>query len=79
MIQSEIVAELERLTVAERLAVAEAALHLIRKDIQQAERSPVQMDREKQLAAAAEALLADYETDDELTAFAALNGEDFHA
>jgi hypothetical protein len=79
MIQSEILAELERLTMAERLAVAEAALHLIRKDIQKAEQSPAQMDREKQLAAAAEALLTDYETDDELTAFTALDGEDFHA
>ena len=31
------------------------------------------------LAAAAKALLADYKTDKELTAFTALDGEDFHA
>jgi len=31
------------------------------------------------LAAAAQALLADYQTDKELTAFQALAGEDFHA
>jgi predicted DNA-binding ribbon-helix-helix protein len=31
------------------------------------------------LAAAAQALLADYQTDTELTAFQALNGDDFHA
>lgn len=31
------------------------------------------------LAAAAQALLADYQTDQELTAFHALDGEDFHA
>jgi len=31
------------------------------------------------LAAAAQALLADYQTDTELTAFQALAGEDFHA
>lgn len=31
------------------------------------------------LAAAAQALLTDYETNDELTAFTALDGEDFHA
>ena len=31
------------------------------------------------LAAAAQALLADYETDAELTAFTALDGQDFHA
>ena len=78
MTQLEIVAELEKLTTAERLAVAEAALHLIREDIQHAERQPTRMDRE-QLAAAAEALLADYETDGELTAFTALDSEDFHA
>jgi len=33
----------------------------------------------KQLAIAAEALLTDYQTDEELTAFTALDGEDFHA
>lgn len=33
----------------------------------------------KKLATAAQALLADYETDDELTGFTALDGEDFHA
>lgn len=31
------------------------------------------------LAAAAQALLSDYQTDPELTAFQALNGDDFHA
>lgn len=31
------------------------------------------------LAAAAEALLPDYQTDPELTAFQVLNGDDFHA
>ena len=31
------------------------------------------------LTAAAEALLADYQTDPELTAFQALDGDDFHA
>lgn len=31
------------------------------------------------LAAAAQALLADYQTDPELTAFQALDGDDFHA
>jgi hypothetical protein len=79
MTQLEIVAELEKLTTAERLAVAEAALHLVREDIQRAKQSPAWKERKTQLAAAAEALLADYETDDELTAFTALDGEEFHA
>lgn len=35
--------------------------------------------RQMALAAAAQALLADYQADAELTAFQALNGDDFHA
>ena len=35
--------------------------------------------RQMALAAAAKALLADYQTDRELTAFHALNGDDLHA
>lgn len=33
----------------------------------------------EQLAKAAKALLSDYETDEELTSFTSLDGEDFHA
>jgi hypothetical protein len=36
-------------------------------------------DRKRQLASAAEALLADYAAEGELTAFSVLDGEDFHA
>ena len=39
----------------------------------------IEQHRKAQLASAACALLADYETDEELTAFTALDGEDFHA
>lgn len=35
--------------------------------------------RQTALAAAAQALLVDYQADPELTAFQALNGDDFHA
>ena len=35
--------------------------------------------QQRALAQAAQALLADYQTDPELTAFSALDGEDFHA
>jgi predicted CopG family antitoxin len=35
--------------------------------------------KQKALAAAAQALLADYQTDPELSAFQALDGDDFHA
>ena len=41
--------------------------------------SPTKPSQSEQLAAAAQALLADYESDSELTAFTALDGEDFHA
>lgn len=36
-------------------------------------------DKQSQLAMAAQSLLGDYEDDDELIAFTALDGEDFHA
>jgi hypothetical protein len=36
-------------------------------------------DKSAQLAAAAQSLLVDYESDADLTAFTALDGEDFHA
>ena len=39
----------------------------------------IEIHRRSQLAAAAQALLDDYKTDKELTAFSALDGEDFHA
>jgi predicted DNA-binding ribbon-helix-helix protein len=39
----------------------------------------LELDRQRQLADAAQALLADYETDPDLTAFTALDGDSFHA
>jgi hypothetical protein len=79
MVQTEILQELASLTIAERLTIAEAALHLIRKDLQRVEPSPARAERKRQLAAAAEALLPDYATDGELTVFTALDSEDFYA
>jgi hypothetical protein len=82
MTQAEILQELKNLTTTERLAVIEAALHLIREDLQeesQAERLPTQSERRRQLAEAAKALLPDYTADGELTAFTALDHEEFHA
>jgi len=82
MTQAEILQELRKLTPSERLTVIEAALHLIRKDLQevgQAGQPPAQAERKRQLTAAAEVLLPDYAADDELTAFTALDSEEFHA
>lgn len=73
MTQIEILQELTRLSPTERLAVIEAALHLVREDLQQVQQPLAQKDRKKRLAAAAEALLPDYTAGGELTAFTALD------
>jgi len=69
--------ELRKLTNTERLSVIEAALEMIRSDLQQLEIESLS-DRKKQLSTAAELLLSDYISDKELTAFTTLDGEDFH-
>ena len=75
MTNGEIIAQLKQLTTAERLAVIEAATRLIREDLSQPETNENAQD--EQLAQAATALLADYQSDRELTAFTSLDGEDF--
>jgi hypothetical protein len=77
--QIEILEELKRLTTTERLTIIEAALHLIREDLQQMEQPLPRIERKRQLAAAAEALLPDYATGGELTIFTTLDSEDFYA
>ena len=67
--------ELKHLTPEERLRIAEMALRLVREDLSQSDRE----ERARQLAATAEMLREDYEADAELTAFTALDGEDFRA
>jgi hypothetical protein len=74
----EIVEELKKLTTTERLTIIEAALHLIREDLQQVEQPLARTERRQQLAAAAEALVPDYAAGGELTIFTALDSEDFH-
>lgn len=75
MTNSEIIDQLKQLTTAERLAVIEAATRLIREDLSQPEANKNAED--EQLAQAATALLADYQSDRELTAFTSLDPEDF--
>jgi hypothetical protein len=79
MTQTEILEELKKLPTTERLTIIEAALCLIREDLQQVEPPLARTERQRQLAAAAEALLPDYAAGGELTIFTALDGEDFHA
>jgi len=75
MTQMEIMEELKRLTTAERLAIIEAALRLIREDLQRAEQPYAPGELRRRLAAAAEALLPDYAAGGELTAFTVLDSE----
>ena len=75
MTNSEIINQLKQLTTAERLAVIEAATRLIREDLSLP--GADENAQESQLAQAAKALLADYQSDRELTAFTSLDGEDF--
>jgi len=77
MIQVDIVEELKRFTISERLEIIEAALRLIREDLQQAGQPLAQTERRRELTAAAEALLPDYAAGGELTIFTSLDSEDF--
>ena len=79
MIQVEILEELKKSTIPERLTIIEAALHLIREDLQQVGQPLTRTERRRQLAEAAEALLQDYAAGGELTVFTALDSEDFYA
>jgi hypothetical protein len=79
MTQVEILEELKKLTSAERLAVVEAALQLVREDLKQAYQPLSNTQMSQQMGAAAQALLSDYQTDPELTAFTVLDSEDFGA
>lgn len=77
MTRTEILDELQKLPMAERLAVAEAALRLIREELRKAEAPLERAKKTEQLAAAAQALLSDYSGGGELTAFTSLDGEEF--
>jgi hypothetical protein len=79
MTQIEVLEELKRFTIPERLTIIEATLRLIGEDLQEVEQPPSQAERRHQLAAAAEALLPDYAAGGELTIFTALDSEDFYA
>ena len=77
MTNSKILEQLKSLPAVERLGIVESAVHELREDL---ERSGVRAEEETnaRLARAAEAMLADYSNDRELTALTALDGEAFH-
>lgn len=79
MTQVEVLEELKRFTIPERITIIEATLRLIREDLRQVGQPLARAERRRQLAAAAEALLPDYAAGGELTIFTALDSEDFYA
>jgi hypothetical protein len=79
MTEREIMDQLKKLTTAERLTVVEKTLRSIREELEQIEKPVADPDLKRRLSKAAEALLADYAPSGDLTAFTALDGEDFHA
>ena len=79
MTQAQILEELKKFTISDRLTIVEATLRLIREDLQQEGQPLLWEERRRQLAAAAEVLLPDYAAGGELTIFTALDNEDFYA
>ncbi len=66
----EIISEIQKLPINQRLLIVEKILQLIREE---AEKKEVD-----ELSIAAKELLIDYETDDELTVFTAIDSEDIY-
>lgn len=78
MTQTHIIQELKNLTTEERLEVIEAAIELIRAELHQTDNRASNKATKTQLTEAAEAMLEEYNTDEELTIFTSLDSEDFH-
>jgi hypothetical protein len=74
MTDQEILEQLKKLPTAERLKIVETTVHELREELESAAEKS-----NGRLAQAAQALLADYATDAELTSFTALDSEPFHA
>ena len=79
MTRTEILEELRKLSAKERLEVIDAFVLQLQEELLLIERPLTRSERERQLAAAAAALLPDYTEDDELTSFTALDSQDVHA
>ncbi len=76
MSQTEVLDEIQRMPLEERLSMVEAAVRLIRETLPPAP-SLTREERRRRLAASAQIALPHYLADKELTAFTALDGEDF--
>ena len=71
LLDSETRTQLDRIAQREERSLSEVVREMVREQLR--------LQRQKRMAAAAQALLGDYQTDEELTAFQALDGEDIHA
>jgi 50S ribosomal subunit-associated GTPase HflX len=78
MTQGQILEEIGRLPISDRLTLIEDVLRAVRQDLRHVKQAQRQTNQRRQVATAAKALLADYTEGGELTAFTALDGEDFH-
>ena len=74
MTDREILEQLKKLPTPERLKIVESTVHQLREELEGA----VEQGADR-LALAAQALLADYASNSELTAFTGLDSEPFHA
>lgn len=74
----EILQKLKMLPPSQRLAIVEATLQTLHEELEQGETPSYRAEQKKQLTLAAEALLADYNHDRELTIFTMLDSENFH-
>lgn len=79
MTKTDILEQLTDLDLAERLAIIEAAVHGIREELAGRGSGVAEAERAAELAAAATALLPDYEAGGELTVFTSLDAEPIHA
>jgi len=79
MSTTDILEQLGALSLPERLSVLESALHRIREELAgRGTAGDASQGLSEQITRAAEALRQDYTSDDELTAFTALDGEPLH-
>ena len=81
MVRAELLAEINKLPLAERLAVLEAAIRDMREELrrpsQRRLRSMSREEKDRLLREGAAIMAPLYASDPELTAFTALDGEDF--
>ena len=78
MTQAQILTEFQQLTTPQQLDLLQAALDVVRKSFSQSQPNSLTASQAS-LSDAAQRLLADYETDSELTCFTSLDGEPIHA